>query len=63
MHECSFAPSSASDIRMASSLSNLNLSISCSRKEEEVVPSPIIASPSATCFNGWAAKGIPYGIG
>ena len=61
-HECSSAPSSASDIRIVSS-SNLNLSISCSREEEEVVPSSIIASPSGTCCNGWAAKGIPYGIG
>ena len=27
------------------------------------MPSPIIASPSGTCCNGWAARGIPYGIG
>ena len=63
MYECSSAPFSASDIKMASSPSTLNLSISCSREEEEAVPSPIIASPSGTCCNGWAAKGIPYGIG
>ena len=62
-HECSFALSSASDIRIVSSSSNLNLLISCSREEEEVVPFPIIASLSGTCCNGWAAKGIPYGIG
>ena len=62
-HECSSAPSSASDIRMVSSSSNLKLSISCSREEEEAVPFPIIASPSGTCCNGWAAKGIPYEIG
>ena len=27
------------------------------------MPSPMIASPSGTCCNGWAARGIPYGIG
>ena len=47
---------------MASSL-NLNLSISCSREEEEAAPSPIIACPRGTCCNGWAARGIPCGIG
>ena len=62
MHECSSAPSSASDIRIVSS-SNLNLSISCSREEEKAVPFPIIASPSGTCCNGWVARGIPCGIG
>ena len=63
MHECSSASSSASDISIVSSSSNLNLSISCSREEEEVVPSPIIVSPSGTCCNGLVAKGIPCGIG
>ena len=62
MHECSSAPSLASDIRIVFS-SNRNLSISCLREEEEAVPSPIIASPSGTCCNGWVARGIPYGIG
>ena len=63
MHKYSSAPSSAYDIRMASSSSNLNLSISCSKEEEEAAPSPIIASLSGTCCNGWTAKGIPCGIG
>ena len=62
MHEYSSARSSASDIRMASS-SNLNLLISSSREEEEAAPSPIMACPRSTCCNGWAASGIPCGIG
>ena len=52
-----------SDIKIVSSFLNLNLSISCSREEEEAVPSSIIASPSGICCNGWATKGIPCGIG
>ena len=45
------------------SSSNLNLSISCSREEEEAVPSLKIASLSGTSYNGWATMGIPCGIG
>ena len=55
-------PSSASDIRIVSS-SNWNLSISCSKEEEEAVPSLMIASLSGTFCNGWATRGIPCGIG
>ena len=46
----------------ASSL-NWNLSISSSREEEEVAPSSIMACPRGTCCSGWAASGIPCGIG
>ena len=72
MYECLSAPSLASDTRIVSS-SNWNLSISCSREEEEAVPSLIIASPSGTYCNGWATRvilcrirwstgGRPYGV-
>ena len=27
------------------------------------MPSPMVASLSGTCCNGWATRGIPYGIG
>ena len=39
------------------------MSISCSREEEEAVPSQKIASPRGTSCNGWVTIGIPCGIG
>ena len=39
------------------------MSISCSREEEEAVPSWKMASPKGTFCNGWATMGIPCGMG